>query len=156
MNKEDNEDFKNSAECWICDNDYIDNNVKVRDHCHITGKQRGSTHRDCNVNLKINHKIPVVFHSLKKYDSDLMQELGKFKHKINIIPNELEKYMSFTISSTLSYIDSFQFLNSSLNSLVKNLNKDDFKYLHQELDNNALDLVEQNGFYPYEHMSNQV
>ena len=85
-----------------------------------------------------------------------MQELGKFKHKINIIPNELEKYMSFTISSTLSYIDSFQFLNSSLNSLVKNLNKDDFKYLHQELDNNALDLVEQNGFYPYEHMSNQV
>ena len=38
MTKEDNEDFKNSTKCWICNNDYIDNGVKVRDHCHITGK----------------------------------------------------------------------------------------------------------------------
>ena len=37
------------TKCWICDNDYIDNNVKVRDHCHITGKYRGSVHRDCNI-----------------------------------------------------------------------------------------------------------
>ena len=29
---------KNSAKCWICDNDYVDNDVKVRDHCHIPGK----------------------------------------------------------------------------------------------------------------------
>ena len=36
MTKEDNEDFKNCAKCWICDNDYVDNNNKVRDHCHIT------------------------------------------------------------------------------------------------------------------------
>ena len=36
--KKDNEDFENSAKCWICDNDHIDNNVKIRDHCHITGK----------------------------------------------------------------------------------------------------------------------
>ena len=36
MTKEDNEDLKNCAKCWICDNDYVDNNIKVRDHCHIT------------------------------------------------------------------------------------------------------------------------
>ena len=79
MTKEDNEDFKNSTKCCICDNDYIDNDVKVRDHCHITEKYRGSAHRDCNINFKLNHKIPVVFHNLKKYDSDLiLQELGKF------------------------------------------------------------------------------
>ena len=35
---EDNEDFENSTKCWICHNDYIDTNVKIRDHCHITGK----------------------------------------------------------------------------------------------------------------------
>ena len=29
MNKEENADFKNSTKCWICDNDYIDNDVKV-------------------------------------------------------------------------------------------------------------------------------
>ena len=63
------------------------------------------------------------------------------------------KYMSFTINNKLRFIDSFQFLSSSLDSLVKNLSKDDFNYLHQEFDNNALDLVEQTGFYPYEYMS---
>ena len=36
MNKEDNEDFKNPTKCWICENDYVDNDVKVRDHCHTT------------------------------------------------------------------------------------------------------------------------
>ena len=61
--------------------------------------------------------------------------------------------MSFTINNKLSFIDSFQFLSSSLDSLVKNLNKDDFKYLSQEFDNNVLDLVKQKGFYPYEYMS---
>ena len=38
MTKEDNEYFENSNKCWICDNDYINGHVKVRDHCHITGK----------------------------------------------------------------------------------------------------------------------
>ena len=28
MTKKDNEDFENSTKCWICDNDYIDNDVK--------------------------------------------------------------------------------------------------------------------------------
>ena len=82
-----------------------------------------------------------------------MRELGKFNLKINVIPNGLKKYMSFSINK-LSFIDSFQFLSSSFNRLVKNLNKDDFKYLSQEFDNNVLDLVKQKGFYLYEYMSN--
>ena len=154
MTKEDNENFKNSTKCWICDSDYIDNDVKVRDHCHITGKYRGSAHRDCNINLKLNDKIPLVFHNLKNYDLYLiMQDLGKYNLKINVIPNGLGKYMSFTIKNKLIFIDSFQFLSSSLNSLVKNLVKNDFKYLSQEFDNNVLDLFKQKGFYPYECMN---
>ena len=61
--------------------------------------------------------------------------------------------MNFTINDKLSFIDSFQFLSSSLDSLVKNLNKDYFKYLSQETDNNLLDLVKQKQFYPYGYMS---
>ena len=154
MTKDDNEDFKNSAKCWICDNDYFDTDVKLRDHCHIIGKYRDSAHRDCNINLKLNHNIPIVFHNLKNYESHLiMQELGKFNVKISVIPNGLEKYMSFTINNKLSFIDSFQFLRSSLDSLVKNLNRDDFKYLRQEFDKNILDLVKRKGFYPYEYIT---
>ena len=78
-----------------------------------------------------------------------MQELGKFNLKVSVIPNGLEKYVSFTINKKLIFIDSFQFLSSSLDSLVKNLNKDDFKYLSEEFDNNVLDLVKQKGFYPF-------
>ena len=52
MTKEDKEDFENSTKCWIYDNSYVDDGVKVRDHCHITGKYRGSLHRYCNANVK--------------------------------------------------------------------------------------------------------
>ena len=38
MTEEDNKDFENSTKCWICDNYYADDDVTVRDHCHITGK----------------------------------------------------------------------------------------------------------------------
>ena len=82
-----------------------------------------------------------------------MQELGKFSLQINVMPNGLEKYISFSISNKLSFIYSFQFLSSSLDSLVKNSSKDDFKYLSQEFDNNILDLVQQKVFYPYEYMT---
>ena len=54
--KKDNEDFRNSK-CWICNIAYID-------HFHVTGKCRDSAHRECNINVKLNHRIPVVFHNL--------------------------------------------------------------------------------------------
>ena len=83
MAKEDDEDFENSSKCWISDSSYVDDDVKVRDHCHITGKYRDAAHRSCNINVKLNHKIAVVFHSLKNHDSHLiMQELGKIYLKI--------------------------------------------------------------------------
>ena len=82
-----------------------------------------------------------------------MPELDKFNLKINIIPNGLEKYISFIINNQQNFIVSFKFVRSSLNSSVKNLNKIDFKYLIQKFDNNILDLLKQKGFYPYEYMN---
>ena len=67
MTKKDNEDFDNSIKCWICENTYVDRDVKIRDQCHVNEKYRGSAHRDCNINVKLNHKIPVVFHNLNPY-----------------------------------------------------------------------------------------
>ena len=72
-----------------------------------------------------------------------MQELGQLNLKINVIPNGLEKYISFSINKKLSFIDRFQFLSSSLDRLAIILSKDDFKFLSQEFDNNVLDLVKQ-------------
>ena len=123
------------SKCWICDNDSVDNDVI--DHCQITGKYKGSAHRDCNINIKLNHEISVVFHNLKKYFSHIvMQKVGKFSIEINIIRNGLEQYVNFTVNNKLIFIDSFQFLSSSLNSLVENISKDNFKYWRQEFGNN--------------------
>ena len=151
MTKKDNENFKNSTKSWIWDNDYDDGDVKVRDLCHVTGKYRGSADRDCNITVKLSHKIPVVFHNLRNYNFHLtMQELSKFNFKINVTPNGLENYLS---SSSNSKLDVFQFLSSSLDSLVKNLDRDDFKCFSEEFDSDQQDLVKQKGFSPYEYMS---
>ena len=70
-----------------------------------------------------------------------MQELGKFNLKTSVTPNGLERYMSFTINNKLIFIERFYYLSSSLDSLVKSLNNDRFKYLSQEFDKNKLDLL---------------
>ena len=103
---------------------------------------------------KLNHKIHVVFYNPKNYDSHLiMQELRKFDFKIKVIANRLEKDMSFSFNNKLIFIDSFQFLSYSLDNLIKNSSKDDFKYLRQEFDSKILDQFKQKGFYPYEYMT---
>ena len=76
MTKKDDEDFKNSTKCLICDDSYVDGDLKVKDHYDITEKCRSSAHRDCNIKVKLNYKIPVIFHNQSNYDSHLiMQEL---------------------------------------------------------------------------------
>ena len=72
--------------------------------------------------------------------------------KIDVIPNRLEKYMTFFLNKNLVFIDSMQFMNSSLDKLVKNLSDNDFKYLIEELDSENLELLKQKGAYPYEYM----
>ena len=55
MNKKGDENFENSTKCWICNNLYVDGDVKRRDQGHISGKYRGSAHRNCNIKVKFNH-----------------------------------------------------------------------------------------------------
>ena len=80
--------------------------------------------------LKLTKKVSVIVHNLRGYDSHLiMQEIDKFDVKINVKPNRLEKHMAWTINQNLVFIDSMQFMTSSLDALVKNLTDNDFKYL---------------------------
>ena len=60
--------------------------------------------------------------------------------------------MAFTINRNLLFIDSMQFRNSRLDSLVKNLPDNGFKYLSEEFTGEFLELVKQKGVYPYEYM----
>ena len=118
MTKEDEEEFQKANECHICNIKYTNEDIKVRDHCHITGKYRGSAHQECNLKLRVNPeeiKIPVIFHNLRGYDSHfIMQEIGEIVKKhtyinkngketqmnINVIPNNMEKYMAFMFGNS--------------------------------------------------------
>ena len=53
----------------------------------------------------------------------------------------------------LVFIDSMQFMNSSLNKLAKSLSDEDFKYLIKEFCSKYLELLKQKGAYPYEYMN---
>ena len=138
--------------CWICNILFDVANNKVRDHCNVSGKYRGAAHWSCNVNFKMTKKNPVIFHNLEGYDSHLIfKELSKFNVKISAIPNGLEKCMAFTINRNIVFIDSIQFMKSSLDSLVKNLMSEDFKYLSQEFSGEYSRLVKEKEVYPYEY-----
>ena len=143
-----------SNSCWICKKLIDNEDEKVRDHCHITGKFRGAAHWYCNINFQLTKKIPAIFHNLKGCDSHLIfSELHKFNLKVDVIPNGLEKYMAFFLSRDLVFFDSMQFMNSSLDKLVKNLVDKDFKYLVKEFSCESLELLKQKGAYPYEYMN---
>ena len=77
ITKEDEEKFQKANECHICNIKYTNEDIKVRDHCHITGKYRGSAHQECNLKLRVNPeeiKIPVIFHNLRGYDSHFVMQ----------------------------------------------------------------------------------
>ena len=72
MTEDDEQCFKTMDGCHVCGEKYIDKDVRVRDHCHITGKFRGSAHQECNLKLRIKPdgiKILIIFHNLLGYDS---------------------------------------------------------------------------------------
>ena len=61
--------------------------------------------------------------------------------------------MSFKINNKLVFIDSLQFVTSSLDSLIKNFDENLFEDFSKEIDSNVFDLVKQKGFYPYDYMT---
>ena len=128
---------------------------KVIDHDHITGKYRGAAHSSCNLKLRIDPdkiKIPVFFHNLRGYDAHLiMQHIGEQDGTLSCIPNNEEKYISFSWRQ-LEFKDSAQFLLASLDKLVKSNKKETFKHTQKGQTNEEFELLIRKGVYPYEYM----
>ena len=163
------EEFDEATECWICHGELgLD---RVRDHCHLTGKYRGGAHNKCNLQYRRPKFIPVVFHNLSGYDSHLfIKNLGVTEGNINCIPNNEEKYISFSkdivvgeytskngkivdIKQQLRFIDSFKFVASSLDKLVENLDKHCCVNTGKFYKGKQLSLLMRKGVYPYEYAS---
>ena len=146
---EEEEQFESSNICWNFVKLIDDDDEKVRDDCHVTGKFRGAAHWKCDINLRLTKKVPVIFHNLRDYDNHLIfYDLNKFDVKIDVMPNRLEKEIFF-LNKNLVVIDSMQFMNSSIDKLVKNLTNNEFKYLTEAFGFKNLELLKQKGVYLY-------
>ena len=171
--EEDIKHFNNASDCWICGEEL--GNDRVRDHCHFTGRYRGPVHNKCNLKYRKPKNISVFFHNLSGYDSHLfIKKLGtpdKNENK-DCIPNNEEKYISFSKTIVtgqytskkgevknktfkIVFKDSLKFLASSLEALVNNLTKEDFKNLHKYFTPKQAEILKQKGFYPYEYMDSE-
>ena len=144
----------NENDCFCCSMPLLQDKFRdaVRDHCHITGKFRSNRSY-----FRINPKktiIPVLFHNLRGYDAHhLMQEIASVDANLKCIPSNMEKYISFSLGN-LRFIDSYQFLLSSLDNLVASNKPEDFEIMKQfEPDDERRPLVLRKGVYPYEYVN---
>ena len=124
MTEEDEEDYRNDNICGFCEKEILSD--KVRDHCHLTGKYRGPAHSKCNINVtqKQSNFIPFIIHNFSNYDCHMFFKklVDKKKDKVDfdIIPKTNEEYISVTYGC-IRFIDSYRFLSSGLDSLVKTI-----------------------------------
>ena len=163
-----------ATHCWICESelDQSPQNPTVLDHCHFTGKFLGWEHTFCNLKRRTINFAPIFAHNLADYDLHhvvLALQSSDEKNTISIVPNTSEKFISLQIGvyikSTqnkkgvwhnqyeyIRLLDSFKFMNTSLDNLVQNLPSDQFTLLEQYFQTwpeSSTKLLKQKGCFPY-------
>ena len=160
LSVEDELSFQRATICHICEKELGQD--KVRDHDHLKSgfNYRGAAHNTCNINYKYPSFIPVVLHNARGYDTHLiLSQMGNETFRqISCIPNNKEKYISVSLGN-FRILDSNQFLNASLDSLVMNLAQEGsnkFVSLKKEFpDPNKLKLLLRKGVYPYSYIDHE-
>ena len=182
LTKEEEESYKNQEQCHICEKEFCtDNNKemrKVRDHCHYTGKYRGTAHSKCKLNYKIVKEIPVLFHNGSVYDYHfIIKYLAReLKGNSECLGENTETYINFTvpfkkvindkdIKYRIRISDSCRFMQDSLSNIVDNLSELKIKEIDNDVlikrfydtyqlsgkDINKFKLLLRKGVYPYEY-----
>ena len=148
LTPEQQEQFDEATCCHTCGISFDEDDViACRHHDHVTSEYLAAVCQSCNLQLKpsklrnkMNKKffgnqffVPVICHNLKGYDShhllknltpifeDNPEEFSEIA-EIDVIANNMEKYIGFQMGA-LRFLDSLQFLNASLDSLVNQLDK---------------------------------
>ncbi|KYM95860.1 hypothetical protein ALC62_13494 [Cyphomyrmex costatus] len=92
------QEFVDATHYHICEKPFEIEHLRVRDHCHITGRYRGPAHSDCNINYRDSCVIPVFFHNLSGYDAYFIIKdiANKYEGTVHLLPVTKENYISFT------------------------------------------------------------
>ena len=179
-------DLYNTTSCYICGGalENEDTNTKgVIDHCHWTGNYRGIAHNKCNINIRQQRRyFPVIFHNFRGYDCHVICRYVKLSSqknfKLGTIPLTKEKYLSLSIKwkvnefkklntdtreyevvslyNEIRFLDSFQFLSSSLETLMDQLGGNNSLFYHLGCilgkDTETFNLAKKKGVYPYTYI----
>ncbi len=164
LNDNEKSKFNNSNKCHFCNKEFS-NEIKVRDHCHITGKFRGAAHQSCNLKVRTSLKIPIFFHNGSGYDfKHFIRKLYKIDKDLKIISQTEKKYISIKVriegtNIQFKFKDSYKFLLKSIDKSSKVLyNKEGingFKNLCSHFKNqpdNLKELLVQKGVFPYSYL----
>lgn len=149
--------FLAATHCYLCKKEFSKTKqLKCRDHDHAILKDnfRGAACQGCNLNLKRRDYIPCFFHNLSNYDCHhIISAIGQVSdgEDLSCIPRNKEKYISFSWGK-LRFLDSMNFLSSSLDKLVKDLQPGEMEALRLFFpDEEKRALVSRKGVYPYSH-----
>ena len=89
--------------CFICEKPFFEdaknNYIKVRDHCHYTGKYRDTAYKICNIMYNTSREIPVIFPNGSCYDYHfIIKGLAKeFEGDFECLGENKEKYITFSV-----------------------------------------------------------
>ena len=141
--------YENQKQCHICKKGFFRNkkdkfkSLKVRDHCHYTGKLRGAAHSTCNLRY-LQKQIPIVIHNCSTYDDHFIikQLPEEFEGKFKCLGENTEKYITYllpikkevandvydddgekkkTTEYRLRFVDRFRVMPAKLSNLNDNL-----------------------------------
>lgn len=183
LTDEEEKEFSEATVCHICKRSFslfINDNkdeIRVKDHCHISGQYRGAAHQKCNLEYQISRKIPIVMHNLSGYDLHLLirklSNIERIPGEVVIIPNNSEKYISFiktmravgsqskegkyTRHIKFQFIDSLRFMSASLDYLASALPHEKKHILKTECaklgyTDDMFNLLVRKGVFPYEYI----
>ena len=171
MSKSQKDEFYSCTACPQCKKSFTESNQKVKDHCHITGQFRSPLCFKCNCKKQLRRRVlPVIFHNFKNYDAHMIIKHGLASMKgwkLGVIAQSKEKFMTLTaqipvgktkedrtVYFTVKFLDSYQFLSSSLSKLVSNLDSlpitQQLKSKYPQLKDEVL---KRKGVFPYSYFN---
>ena len=140
--------FSKEENCYYCSR-YLGND-RVRDHDHLTGKFRAAAHSKCNLLARKDTFLPIFFHNLSHYDAHLfIKQLANRPKQVEVLAKNAEEYISFSYGC-FRFLDSYRFLQGSLDNITKSMTDEDFKILRAFYPNyDTFKLLRHKGSVPY-------
>ncbi len=144
-----------ASKCYLCGVAFTSFCRRCLDHDHLTGRLLGTAHDYCNLRRRERAQLSCFAHNFSGYDSHfLVRAMAREPRVTNTfaIPLNTQKFKSVTVNKRIRFLDSCQFLPSSLAKLTETLVASDSPF--SILDKMAprpeeKRLLQRKGVYPY-------